>query len=95
MAVAVILDFEGGTLEQYDQVIEKMGFAKGGQGPPDCLFHWVTKTDDGFRVVDLWTGREAFERFAQEKIGPLSQEAGLQGPSRTRFCDVYNYLSGG
>jgi hypothetical protein len=93
MAVAVILDFPGATLEQYDQILELMGFTKGGQGPPGALFHWVTKTDDGFRVVDLWESREAFDRFAQEQIGPLSQQVGIADPPRTRFCEVYNYLT--
>ena len=53
-----------------------MGFTKGGAGPPGALFHWATKTDDGFRVVDVWESREPFDSFAQEKIGPLTQQAG-------------------
>ncbi len=93
MAVAVILDFPGATLEQYDQVVELMGFTKGGPGAPGGLFHWVTKTDDGIRVVDVWESRETFERFAQEKIGPLTQQVGVTDPPRTRFCEVYSYLT--
>ncbi len=93
MAVAVILDFPGATLEQYDQVVELMGFTPGGAGPPGALFHWVTKTDDGFRVVDVWESRELFDSFAQEKIGPLGQQAGLTEPPRTRFCEVYSHLT--
>ena len=81
MAVAVILDFPGATLEQYDQVVELMGFTKGGVGAPGGLFHWVTKTDDGIRVVDVWESREIFERFAQEKIGPLTQQVGVTDPT--------------
>jgi hypothetical protein len=38
MAVAVVLEFPGGTLEQYDEVIGKMGFTKGGPGGrADCF----------------------------------------------------------
>ena len=95
MAVAVILDFPGATLEQYDQVVELMGFTKGGAGAPGGLFHWVTKADDGIRVVDVWESREIFERFAQEKIGPLTQQVGVTDPPRTRFCEVYSYLTAG
>ncbi|MDX6647004.1 MAG: hypothetical protein QOK40_2731 [Miltoncostaeaceae bacterium] len=95
MPVAVILDFPGGTLEQYDQVIEKMGFTKGGAGAPGGLFHWVTKSDDGIRVVDVWEDRETFERFAEEKIGPVTQEVGIPAPPRIRFCDVHNHLTAG
>jgi hypothetical protein len=92
MAVGVVLEFPGGTLEQYDQVIEKMGLTEGGDTPEGAIFHWVTKTDDGFRVTDVWESRQAFERFAQEKIGPLSQEVGVPGPSKTTFFEVHNYL---
>jgi hypothetical protein len=57
MAVAVQLDFAGGTLEQYDRVIAEMGCTPGRRRAPGGLFHWVTKTDDGIRVVDVWQDR--------------------------------------
>lgn len=37
-AVAVIMEFPGGTLEQYDQIHAKMGFAPDGQGAPGACF---------------------------------------------------------
>ena len=95
MAVAVILDFKGATLDQYDQVIEKMGFTPGGPGGPGGLFHWVTATDDGIRVTDVWESREHFERFADEQIGPYTQEVGIPAPPETTFHDVHNYLTAG
>ncbi len=94
MAVAVILEFDGGTLDQYDQVVEKMGFEPGGSGAPGALFHWVTKTDNGFRVTDVWESRERFEQFAEEKIGPNSQEVGLTEPEIS-FYEIHNHLTTG
>jgi hypothetical protein len=91
MAVAVILEFDGGTLDQYDKVIEKMGLAPGTALPPGGVFHWVTKTDNGFRVTDVWETREQFEQFAEEQIGPYSQEVGLSEPETT-FHEVHNHL---
>jgi hypothetical protein len=93
MAVAVILEFDGGTLDQYEQVIEKMGFEHEGTGGPGGLFHWVTKTDNGFRVTDVWESREQFDKFAEEQIGPYSQEVGLSEPE-TSFYEVHNHLGG-
>lgn len=95
MAVAVQLDFPGATLKQYDQVIQKMGFRPGGAGSPGGLFHWVTKTDNGIRVTDVWESREQFERFSQEKIRPLTAEVGLTSPPRVTFFQVHNYLTKG
>jgi hypothetical protein len=94
MAVAVVLEFDGGSVDQYDQVIGKMGFEKEGKGAPGGLFHWVTQTDEGLRVTDVWEDREKFQSFADEQIGPITQEMGLSQPQVT-FYEVHNYLTAG
>jgi hypothetical protein len=91
MAVGVVLDFEGGTLDQYDQVVQKMGLTPGGPTPPGALFHWVTATDNGFRVTDVWESAEQFQSFAQEQIGPYSAEVGL-GEPQIAFYEAHNYF---
>ena len=95
MAIGVVLEFPGATLDQYDEVVDKMGFTPGGPGEPGGLFHWVTKTDTGIRVTDVWESKQAFEKFAQEKIGPLSAEAGLPAPPTVTYLEVHNYLTAG
>ena len=95
MAVGVQLDFKGGTLEQYDEIVKRMGFRPRGPGAPGGLFHWVTKTEDGIRVTDVWESRDIFDKFAQEKIGPISQEVGVTAPPEIQFFEVHNYLTGG
>jgi len=92
MAIGVQLDFPGATLEQYDEVIEKMGLDKGQGTPPGALFHWVTKTDEGLCVIDVWESREAFDKFSEEQIMPITQEVGLAAPSNVEFHDVHNFL---
>lgn len=87
------MSFSGGTIEQYEQVISKMGFERHGKGPPGALFHWVTKTDDGVKVVDVWESPEAFQSFADSQIGPFSAEVGLSEPEVTPY-PVHNYLVG-
>ena len=96
MAVGLIQDFKGATLEQYDQVaFEKMDFTASGRHLPGCLFHWVAKTDDGIRVIDVWESREQFDRFAEEQIGPYAEEVGFPNPPETTFYDVHNFLTAG
>ena len=95
MAIGVIQDFPGGSLAQYDEVIQKMGFRPGGPGAPGGLFHWVTKTNDGIRVVDVWESREQFEKFAAAKIGPITAQVGINTPPKVAFFEVHNYLTKG
>ena len=68
MAVAVEMNFRGATIEQYDEIIGKMGLTPGGSTPPGAISHWVAKTDDGMRVVDVWETREAYDQYAAEKM---------------------------
>jgi hypothetical protein len=95
MAIAVVMEFEGGSLDQYDQIVQLMGFEPGGRGAPGGLFHWVTRTDSGIRVTDVWSSREQFEQFAQEQIGPFTQQAGITAPPVITFHEVHNYLTAG
>ena len=94
MAVAVIMEFSGATLEQYDQVTAKMGLTKGGPGPAGSLSHWISRTDDGILVTDLWKSRELYDAFARDQIGPYSAEVGVPEPKIT-YYDVYNYFTQG
>jgi hypothetical protein len=95
MAIGVIQEFDGATLDQYDQVVKAMGFEPGGAGAPGGLSHYCQKTDNGFRVVDVWESQEQFEKFAQEKIGPLAAEAGITSQPEVEFIEVHNYLTPG
>jgi hypothetical protein len=95
MPIAAVMQFTGATLEQYDQVIEKMGFAPGGAGAPGGLFHWVAATDDGLLVTDVWETAEQFQQFADEQIGPITQEVGFAGPPEVTIHELHNYLTAG
>jgi hypothetical protein len=93
MAVGLIMDFKGGTLDQYDQVLEKMALSDGSL-PDGGVFHWVTETDDGFRVTDVWESRAQFDKFAEEQIGPYSEEVGIPNPPEITEHEVHNSLKG-
>jgi hypothetical protein len=95
MAVAVQLEFDGATTEQYDQIVGKMGFQAGGRGAPGCLSHWITKTSNGIKVTDVWETKQQFDTFAQEQIGPISESVGIPTPPKITFFDVHNYLTPG
>lgn len=90
MATAYVLEFPGATADQYDQVLERMDL--GGRVPGGALFHWVTLTDKGMMVVDVWESPEVFQKFSAEKIAPYSAEVGLAPPVVKEY-EVYNYLA--
>jgi hypothetical protein len=89
------MEFKDTSLEQYDQVVQKMGFSPGGAGASGGIFHWVTKTNSGIRVTDVWESKEQFEQFAEQRIGPLTAEVGIPGPPEITYAEVHNYLTAG
>ena len=93
MPIAVQMDFDGGTFDQYDQVCQKMGLTPKGPGPKGAISHFATMTGSGLRVVDVWETKEQFEKFAQEQIGPFSADVGLPGPPKMEFFEVHNYFT--
>lgn len=94
MAIGVVIEFDTGTLDQYDQLIDKMGFSHRGKGAPGGLFHWVAKSGDGLLVTDVWESREVFERFADEQIAPYAQDVGIDASPRIIIHEIHNYLVG-
>src|SRR3954447_17938779 len=83
MPHVLILDFPGGSPAQYDQVTERMGLH--GVLPEGALAHLASATDAGLRVCDVWSSPEAFGRFAEAWIMPLSAEVGLPHPEIRQF----------
>jgi len=73
MPISAVYTVKGGTLAQYDQVIE--GLAKL-PSPPGGLAHIAATTNDGFIVCDIWDSPSSLEGFATI-IAPLIEAAGL------------------
>jgi hypothetical protein len=92
VAVAIEMDFEGATLEQYEQIMEKMGLEPQGPTPPGAIFHWVAQTPTGLRIIDVWETQGAFDDFAEKQIGPFSAEVGVPNPPTTTVRQVENYV---
>jgi len=80
MAIGVELVFRGATFEQYDHAMELLGLLPGGPAARGQLFHWVTKTDDAIRCIDVWESREAFEEFWGMTVFPVLPEIGVVDP---------------
>jgi hypothetical protein len=78
MAVALVLDFPGGTQEQYHEVVERMQL--GGHMAPGGVVHVAGPHAEGWRVIDVWESLGQFERSRDEQIIPHVQAVGLGAP---------------
>ena len=84
MAVCRIYEVNGGTLEQYDAVDEKVP-----DMPPEAKYHVAGEANGTLYVIEVWESREAIERFMEGPLGPALEEAGIPEPKVTEF-EVHN-----
>lgn len=82
MAIGVIFNFAGATIDQYEEVCRGLNNGHPLRSLADwpgggCLAHVAGATPDGLRVVDVWESPEKFQAFG-EKLMPLAQQAGIQ-----------------
>lgn len=91
MAVVVTVEIPNATTQQYDQVVEKMDL--GGKAAPHGMHHVCA--DDGaggLFVCDVWDSAEAFQEFAETKIGPYLAEVGVTERPKITVRPVHNIL---
>ena len=92
--VAVVMDFVGATLSQFDQLLESMRLSPDGPGVTGSLFQWSRHTPDGVRVTEVWQSHTHFEVFLRKEIEPRLSAVGMREPEITTY-EVHSYLTQG
>jgi hypothetical protein len=65
-AFAVVIDVPA-SWEVYRRVQDDLGEVV----PDGLLVHSAGPTESGFRIVDVWASRDAFESFQRDRLGPV------------------------
>lgn len=90
-AAGIVVHFNGSgmTSAQYDSILVELKkvttFPPAGQ-----IAHACYKTDDGYKVVDVWESQEKFKAFG-EKLMPILQKLGVNAGQPTVYS-LYNYM---
>jgi hypothetical protein len=92
--VAVVMDFVGATVAQFDEFLDGVQLRSGASGLPGSLFQWSRATPDGVRVTEVWRSSDHFHLFLRNVIAPRLADAGLPQPEITIY-EVHSYLTQG
>jgi heme-degrading monooxygenase HmoA len=93
MAVLMMLEVPGGTVEQYERVNEILEISDDGDAPDGLLYHVAARSDDGIVIADLWRSREDVERFFDERAGAAIAEAGMPD-AEPLIAEVHHHSPG-
>lgn len=97
MAIGVYFNFQGGTLDQYDEVCRKLNNGQPMTNLSDwpgggCLSHAAWQEESGsLGVFDVWESQEAFQSFG-EKLMPLVGEVGLPA-AEPHVVQLHNFVA--
>jgi heme-degrading monooxygenase HmoA len=94
VSVMVIIEPDGVTVEQYEQVNETMGVSSVAD-VPGLISHAAGQADGGLLIVDVWESAEAFESFVEERLGAALAQAGVSGRPEPRVLPVHNHIPNG
>ena len=93
MAILMLMEFEGGTLEQYNQVDELLGGVTVDHAPDGLISHSAAITEDGLVIADVWESPEALQTFFDEQLGAAMKQAEVT-TSKPRILPVHNHIHG-
>lgn len=93
MSVLVIMDIEGGTVEQYEHVDRLLGGTTPENAPVGLISHTAGATDTGFFVADVWETPEALRSFYENTLAAHLKTAGVP-EVRPQIMPVHNHIEG-
>jgi hypothetical protein len=95
MSDALILEFTGGTADQYQAVNAILGIdSKTGEGdwPAGLLSHTgATSSTGDLMVFEIWDSQESQTAFMTSRLGPALESAGVPQPSRVEWLAVLGH----
>jgi hypothetical protein len=92
MAILMLLEVPGGTIEQYERTNEILGINGEDDAPEGLIYHATGLTNDGMVIVDLWRSKDDLGRFF-EHLGPALEQAGAP-KSEPAFHEVHAHVPG-
>jgi hypothetical protein len=94
MALLAIMEFEGGTIEDYERVDELIQVDAGDAAPDGLIRHVVGLSEDALVVIDLWDSADAMEAFYEQRLAPAVAQLDDPPQVEPRVMPVHNHLSG-
>lgn len=91
MMYVTTIDVEGLTPEEYRAVLDKMGV----ETQPDAhiYLHLTAPLEDGFRVIEIWDNKEAFEGFLKNRLTPANEVLGIKHAAKITIRPLHNFFA--
>lgn len=78
------------TAEQYDETVSRL--EKLGNWPPEGLeYHVAFRSDENFRVNEIWDSREQLDAF-EKRLMPVLEDVGIEFAAEPEMLEIHNVI---
>lgn len=92
MALTITTVLPGVSEEQYGRVNEEGGISAD-HLPDGLVAHYASRTEDGFRIFDVWESREQFDAFMQQMMPTLQNVFGDMPQIEPEVAQLHNVFA--
>ena len=91
MMYVTTIDVQGITPEEYRAVLDKMGV----ETHPDAhiYLHISAPIEGGFRIIEIWDNKEAFEGFLANRLTPANEALGIERSANISIKPLHNFFA--
>jgi heme-degrading monooxygenase HmoA len=94
MAILMVFEVPGGTVEQYECVNELLGIRGDADAPDGVIVHFAAVDESGVTIADVWESEEALNQFFGAHLAAALQEAGVEA-GQPSIYPVHNMIAQG
>ena len=87
MQTVMLMRWAGVTPEQYEEARSRVDWE--GDPAEGGLLHVAGFDDGGLRVLDVWESPEHFQRFAEQRLMPVTSQLGIETEPDVRFYPLH------
>jgi len=91
MTVITTLDIKDMEPGEYRAVLDQMGVET--QPATGIYLHVTTTMSFGYRIIELWDGKEGFEEFLERRLAPATQELGIERQTEISITPLHNLFA--
>jgi hypothetical protein len=91
MIYLTTLDVTGLTPQEYRAILDEMGVEN--RPAAGIFLHLTTTTDFGYRIIEIWDSKEAFEEFLEKRLGPASKAIDLNRKTDISITPLHNFFA--
>jgi hypothetical protein len=87
MATIMMMHWPEITKALYEETRKEVNWE--GNHPPGGKFHVSWFASDGLHVLDLWDSPQAFQRFVETRLAPVTAQLGITSQPKVEFAESH------